>query len=234
MSDTEETAATISNVSLRLTEFWTKDATAWFATVEAQFHTRRITSSRSRYHHVVASLNQETCSIIRDILVGAEAEQTYENLKATLIERTSLSEEQRMRKLVALGPLGDRRPSQLFRDMQLLDPDNKAGSGMKKAIFINLMPTHIRAVLRSKTDLSLAEISSLADSILDPEDQTASAFHPISQVSRHATPTSNDLQHLRRQETSSNFCWFHRRWGSKAQKCTPPCSWSSENTLPRP
>lgn len=234
MSHEEDHTAIISNVGLRLTEFWTKDATAWFATVEAQFQTRKITSSRSRYHHVVASLNQETCSIIRDILVGDEAEQTYENLKATLIERTALSEEQRMRKLVALGPLGDRRPSQLFRDMQLLDPDNKAGSGMKKAIFINLMPAHIRAVLRARNDLSLAEISHLADSVLDPEDQTTSAFLPISQVSPQAPPVPSDIQSLRRQQKSTNFCWFHRRWGSKAQKCTPPCSWSSENAHPRP
>ena len=231
----EEPPVSIGNVGLRLTEFWTKDATAWFATVEAQFQTRKITSSRTRYHHVVASLNQETCSIIRDILVGDEAEQTYENLKATLIKRTSLSEEQRMRKLVALGPLGDRRPSQLFRDMQLLDPGDDAGSGMKKSIFINLMPAHIRAVLRASKDLSLAEISDLADRVLDPQDSTASGFFPISQVSPQAPPSPSDVQVLRRPaaQQSTNFCWYHSRWGSKAKKCNPPCSWSSENAPPR-
>ncbi len=236
MTHEDDSTASISNVGLRLTEFWTKDATAWFATVEAQFQTRKITASRSRYHHVVASLNQETCSIIRDILVGDEANQTYENLKATLIERTSLSEEQRMRKLVGLGPLGDRRPSQLFREMQLLDPENNAGSGMKKALFINHMPAHIRAVLRAQKDLSLTEVSSLADRVLDPEDSTTSAFLPISQVSSQATPPLSDVQTLRQatEKKSTNFCWFHRRWGSKAQKCNPPCSWSSENAHPRP
>lgn len=236
MAHDEDHTTSISNVGLRLTEFWTKDATAWFATVEAQFQTRKITASRSRYHHVVASLNQETCSIIRDILVGDERNQTYENLKATLIECTSLSEEQRMRKLVTLGPLGDRRPSQLFRDMQLLYPDNNAGSGMKKAIFINLMPAHIRAVLLAKNDLSLAEISSLVDRVLDLEDSTTSAFLPISQVFPQAPPTSSDVQTLRqsKEKKSTNFCWYHHRWGSKAQKCNPPCSWSSENGHPRP
>lgn len=235
MAHDEDETISIGNVGLRLTEFWTKDATAWFATVEAQFQTRKITGSRSRYHHVVASLNQETCSIIRDILVGDEAEQTYENLKATLIERTSLSEEQRMRKLTALGPLGDRRPSQLFRDMQLLDPDNSAGSGMKKAIFINLMPAHIRAVLRAKKDLSLAEISDLADRVLDPEDSTTSAFLPISQMSPQSYPSPSDVQALRRptEHNSTNICWYHRRWGQKAQKCNTPCSWSSGNDQPR-
>ena len=51
---------------------WPKDATAWIATVEAQFQTRNITSSRAHYNHVVVSLNQETCAIIRDILAGDE------------------------------------------------------------------------------------------------------------------------------------------------------------------
>ena len=228
-------AASVCNVGLRLAEFWTKDAAAWFATVEAQFQTRKITSSRARYNHVVASLNQETCSIIRDILIGDEANQTYENLKATLIKRTSLSEEQRMRKLVALGPLGDRRPSQLFRDMQLLDPDNHAGTGMKTAIFINLMPAHIRPVLRASEGQPLADIATLADRILDPEDVASTAFLPVTQVSSQTSEGSSEVLALgtRSKQKPPNLCWYHRRWGSKAQKCTSPCSWSAGNAHPR-
>ena len=44
---------------------------------------------------------------------------------------------------------------------------NKADSGIKKG---NPMPVHIRA---ARNDLSLSEILSLADSVLDPDGQIA-------------------------------------------------------------
>ena len=132
-----------------------------------------------------------------------------------------------MRKLVAFGPLGDRCPSQLFRDMQLLDPNNHAGTGMKKAIFINLMPVVSSVLLRvwSLQRFLLLLIVSLTRKI-----RQILPFLPVSQVSPETPEASGEVLAMQKQtkQKSANFCWYHRRWGPKAQKCTPPCSWSSE------
>ena len=80
------------------------------------------------------------------------------------------------------------------------------------------MPAHIRDVFRATEGMVLAEIAALADLILDPEDSATTAFLPVSQVSPK-TPEASDQwspsNAKQAKQKSTNFCWYHRRWGSK-------------------
>lgn len=53
--------------SLKIPPYWPSDPHLWFAQVEAQFFTKRITSQKVKFSHVVASLAPEFASVVRDI-----------------------------------------------------------------------------------------------------------------------------------------------------------------------
>ena len=66
--------------------FWPGDPELWFAQVEAQFSTRRISDERTMYAHVVASLSKEYAAEVRDLLLHPPTTAPYGTLKAALIQ----------------------------------------------------------------------------------------------------------------------------------------------------
>jgi len=96
-------------VSLKLPPYWPNDPIIWFAQVEAQFLTRNITSQATQFAYVIASLPPEIAQEIRDILISPPPEHPYDVLKATLIHRTSASEQKRLHQLLIAEELGDRQ-----------------------------------------------------------------------------------------------------------------------------
>jgi len=99
----------VQAVSLKLPPYWPNDPIVWFAQVEAQFLTRNITSQATQFAYVIASLPPEIAQEIRDILISPPPESPYDVLKATLIRRTSASEQKRLHQLLIAEELGDRQ-----------------------------------------------------------------------------------------------------------------------------
>ena len=115
---------TVGAIQIKLPPFWPKDPALWFAQIEAQFTTRGITASRTKFDYVVSSLSPEFAIEVRDLLLSPPRDQPYETLKRELTNRTSLSEQRRLQQLLTAEELGDRKPTQVLRRIQQLLGDN--------------------------------------------------------------------------------------------------------------
>ena len=76
--------STVDAVSLKLPTFWTAVPSAWFAQVESQFALRGVTQDDTKYHHVVASLDNSTAQLALSILASPPATEKYQAIKLFL------------------------------------------------------------------------------------------------------------------------------------------------------
>ena len=155
-------------ISLKLPPFWPTDPVVWFAQVEAQFLTPGITSQSMQFSYVIASLQPEIAQEIHDLVISPPTETPYDVLKATLIRRTSASEQKHLHRVLIAKELGDHQPSQLLRKMRQLLGDNVLEDGILRQLCLQRLPQKIQLILASTPQtVSLEDLSLLADKILD-------------------------------------------------------------------
>ena len=120
------TLAVVSSVTIKIPPFWPADPKVWFAQVDAQFTTKSITSQKTRFDNMVASLSPEYATEVRDLILKPLTVDTYTELKKQLIKRMTASEQKHLCQLFSAEELRDRTPSQVLRRMQQLLGDKAA------------------------------------------------------------------------------------------------------------
>ena len=255
MASKEETTLN-QMTALNLPSLWRSHVKAWFAQAQAFFDLRKITQDTTKISYVILSLPPDLINDVYDIL--ANKYQVYEELKAALIKRFTRSEQERITQLLSAEALGDRTPSELLRRMQALITDNSLDISLFRQIFLQKLPSHVREILASISDeTSLADLASVADKILVVKQQDPPTL-PTNMLT--TSNTSNLQQQInllsakldrlakysiqapprrRRRSRSRAYtgfrCWYHARFGNKAQKCVPPCDFhAAGNTKANP
>ena len=252
MSDPEENKAdaACNAVALKLPQFWPADPQIWFAQVEAQFATRKITNQDTKFYYVVASLSPEVAADIRDLLIQKPTDNAYNELKKKLLERTTTTKAQKLQQLLASEELGDRKPSQLLRRFQQLLDDSPADHPLIRELFLQRLPQHVRQLLSVTTQSTtpLEELAKLADKAMEVQTFNVSSVQrpPESTGFDNLQAQLNEINKTlatlsRKQEKPANqpqaassvgkqsLCFYHQRFGNKARKCQQPCSYSQEN-----
>ena len=241
---------TVSAVSLKLPEFWTKSPEVWFARVESQFNTRGISDDQTRYDYVVSTLDVNTAEEIQAVLVNPPSDNKYNTLKNSLIKTFGKSQSQRDFELLNLNGMGDKRPTALLRKINAL---NDAPQTLKRALFLSNLPSDIQCILASQNIVDLDQLAEAADRVwetkstvrltdgtTDPRSTISdiSSF-PSSQRDSNGISTTNiDAVRFKNNRPQQNrwnrpadqakpfVCFYHTKYG-KAQRCQPGCSFFS-------
>ena len=248
--DHGEEPGRVEAYSIKIPPFWPADPQVWFIQVEAQFAARGITAQQTKYHHIVASLSPEIATEIRDLLLHTPEDHPYDVLKQKLIERTVESEQRRLKQLLTAEELGDRKPTHLLRRMQQLLGE-RAGAmdgAILKELFMQRLPTNVRMVLASASERApLEELATMADKIIEVATPTIATVSTTSRATSEVEQLRAENASLREQVSalqaagprrrrsssrnrgrscspSQTVCWYHRRFGDKARKCTMPCA----------
>lgn len=171
----------IATLSIKLPPFWSQGPEVWFAQVEAQFATKRVTSQRTKFDYVISSLSPEFATEVRNLLLKPPNDTAYDILKTQLIKRTAASEQHKLQQLISGKELGDRKPTQLLRRMQQLLGEqlgaNQEANSFLRELFLQCLPYNVRMVLASTdSTTSLENLADMADKIIEVSTPTVAAL----------------------------------------------------------
>lgn len=264
-------AAVSQPKSFKLPPFWAHDPEMWFATVEYRFRIHQVKADSRKFDYIVDALPHEIVADIRDLILRPPITNAYETIKNTIIQRSTLSQQQRLHQLLNDQQLGDKKPSQLLRRMQQLAGDMSNSTGdtlIIKELFMSRLPRQVRAVLATADPgTTLDKLAEMADKIVEVIDTSTIQLNAVvdrptldipaassgdfsrlvEQVEKlsarveslfakqhrqfwqqPATRTRSHSRHNKPKAQASGepaqiLCWYHHRFGERANKCRAPC-----------
>ena len=144
---------------------------------------RGITTWKTRFDHVISSLNPEFAVEVLDLLLKPPATNPYDTFKLELIKRTAASKQRKLQQLISGEELGDRKPTQLLRRMQQLLGDEldtaSDSNSFLRELFLQRLPANVRMVLASADDSTdLHKLADMADKVMEVSTPTVAALLP--------------------------------------------------------
>jgi len=236
---------------VRLPAFWKQSPEYWFTHAESVFTTHRVNNLNTRVHFLVGALDEDGVRTVGDLL-GPSA--SYDSLRARLISAYGQPKSVRFRELVRPGVMGDRRPSQLLRDLRSVMPGG-CGEDVLKEFWLLKLPSNVVAIA-SGFEGSLDSIAARADRVMEAVNShnvDAVAKDPISELTNVVSSLAQQVQSMAKivfapgqsnrpsmqwsTQQATELCYFHERFGNNARKCRPPCNFkakSQDHTTPAP
>ena len=177
---------------------------------------------------------------------------SYACLKAALVRHHSLSDHQKIDRLLAIDSLGGRTPSELLADMIELCPAGEEETSFFLHIFLLKLPREVRILLANKPKGDLRLVAEEADRLLahhkqQPHDTTASvavaaadsdvpgdgvvaaAAAPKGKFKKKGKAAKKGGRQRSQSPLRNGLCRFHNSYGRNARRCLSPCDWPAEN-----
>ena len=131
-------------------------------------------------------------SEVEDIItiISPPATNKYTTLKTELIRRLSLSQDQRVRQLLAQEELGDRKPSQFLRHLRSLAGSSRLEDSILRTLWLQRLPTHVQQILQTQAHQPLDSQAAMADTICEVASIPTIA-PPVAAVMQPAWPVAS-------------------------------------------
>ncbi|XP_029679082.1 uncharacterized protein LOC115245109 [Formica exsecta] len=236
----------VNRIAVRIPPFWPDEPELWFAQLEGQLTLSGVTDDGIKFAQVLSRMEPKQAREVKDIITHPPTHQKYETIKRALIQRLSVSHEQRIRTLA-----GTTVPDDLLR-----------------TLWLGRLPTQMQAILATRTQDKLEDVAEQADRIHEvgsrsmilatttPQKATPPAWEAqiealrqqvatlttgMTDLAQSMTKDKNRNRSRGRQRERSRsrardrtprqdgICFYHRRFGSKAEKCTKPCIYKPGN-----
>lgn len=246
----------VNRIQVRVPPFWKQNPRLWFRQLEAQFANSTITSELTKFNTIVGVVESDILSSVSDLVLNPPTGNQYETIKQRLIKEFEETESKKLRSLFNELSIGDTKPSTLLRRMRELSC-GKVGEELLKTLWLQRLPVNIQTVLATSGD-DLTQLSATADVMFDISEPVAvQAVTQINQIddlvsivdrldgkiellSRdfHKSRKSNQRTARSRQTTpvrassasNKDFCFYHKAFGNKAQKCRSPCAFKKSKS----
>ncbi|XP_070156750.1 uncharacterized protein [Polyergus mexicanus] len=150
--------------SVRLPTFWKNRPGLWFIHLESEFNAYRVRSDDARYNAIVRHLDEEVMIAVADILEAPPVTGKYDSLKKHLIKRFTDSQEKQLRTLLRGIELGDKKPSQLLREMKTL-AGTEATEGLLRTLWLQRLPARIQQFLLIIEGTTISKLAECADKL---------------------------------------------------------------------
>ena len=180
-----------------LPPFFDGDVSLWFCTLEACFLPTE--DAQTRFRSVITKLPPSILAKVRHVFpIALNALDPYSILKEEVLKVTSPSSSQRIKELLSKQSLGDRKPSEFLLHLQnLLGPSHaQLEESFTRPLFLEQMPSSVRAILSAFPSLSLSDTAAAADRILlelPPSHISVVSSHRPSPPSPITIPQSGSL-----------------------------------------
>lgn len=216
--------SSVHRVSIKLPNFWCDKPNIWFSQADSQFFIANITNEVTKYHHVVSQLDARAAAEVEDIILSPPTENPYTFLRTKLVERLSVSEEQRVRQLLTGEELGDRKPSQFLRYLKSLSGTTSVQPNLLKQLWLQRLPSNAQAILTAQPNLSIEQLSELADKIVEVSPVPIPlAVHATSDEQvKHDNSILNALDDLNKQIAELRSNYNHNSSHSQSRGRYPP------------
>lgn len=133
-----------------------------------------------------------------------------------------LDPEEKMNALLDITEIGDQKPSSILRKLCHLANGNTTLALWK---FKKLLPIQCKPIIIAMENdhKTLFEIGNMTDKIIKNENNTTISAVQTERKDKKIILNSNN-------QSTSDICWYHQQFGSKAKKCAEGCKFfNSEN-----
>ncbi|XP_076284699.1 uncharacterized protein LOC143211121 [Lasioglossum baleicum] len=233
--------------------FYKQDPSLWFAIVEGSLSEARISNQNMMADLVVVALEFDVLITVKDIpLITPPPEDIYDRIKARIISNYAISVESKLRQCSSEG-----KPSQILTRLRNLN-HGYCSDELIRAIFLEKLPAHVRAILVIADVSELQKLAELADMVVEAYKTDTSATAAVSPASlralqeevdrlanqlaalttsrvresrgrRRIPSRSRNRSRASRSRSKRNICWYHRKFGKDAHHCRRKCSWKAGN-----
>ena len=152
----------VHHVSVKPPPFMETAVQGWFAVMDAQFFISKITSSATKFYHILSALPPDTIAHIpKEILDGKD----FETLKTTVTDMYERTKPELFERLISKTRLTG-RPSLFLSELREVAQKVGVGDDLLRHKFIQSLPAGIATALASQRELPLTQLGKLADELL--------------------------------------------------------------------